>query len=186
MSHLSSVHNATVTGRIADLGELHKESQSHYAKTFFRKGATTVAFLTSANCWTRYSITNVLPGLRRKRTGPLLSGPRSSFQMKRKCRISFGNWGPRVWRKREKPLNPRCLVQSLQSVCCILSRLKSTQVSTRRFLHHFMFPSTHKLEGDLVFLFQEDLAAQAQIYFPIARRIHEVSSNRRWEPPNTG
>ncbi len=43
-------------------------------------------------------IRGVLPGLRRRRTGLLPSGPKSSFQMSKFC-ISFGNQGPRVWRK---------------------------------------------------------------------------------------
>ncbi len=47
--------------------------------------------------WTEagVNVRSVLPGLWRKITGLLLSGPKSSFQMN----VHFGNQGPRVWRK---------------------------------------------------------------------------------------
>ncbi len=41
-----------------------------------------------------------------------LSGPKSSFQMKSKFCISFGNQGPRVWRKTGVAQNPCCLKSS--------------------------------------------------------------------------
>lgn len=171
---------------IQELGRASQRESEPLCKDFLQERVYNCCILDIGQLLNQIQHHKCLTWAKEKKNRTVAQWPTVIFSDESKCRISFGNWGPRVWRKREKPLNPRCLVQSLQSVCCILSRLKSTQVSTRRFLHHFMFPSTHKLEGDLVFLFQEDLAAQAQIYFPIARRIHEVSSNRRWEPPNTG
>ncbi len=65
------------------LGELHKEwteagsqcIKSHHAQTSSGKGLP-------SHFWTRDNVISVLPGLWRKRTGLLLSGPKSSFQMK--------------------------------------------------------------------------------------------------------
>ncbi len=53
------LENTVKQSRFKHLGELHKE-------------------------WTEagVNVRNILPGLRRKRTGLLLSGPKSSFQMK--------------------------------------------------------------------------------------------------------
>ncbi len=49
--------------------------KSHHAQTSSGKGLP-------SHFWTRDNIRSVLPGLWRKRTGLLLSGPKSSFQMK--------------------------------------------------------------------------------------------------------
>ncbi len=49
-----------------------------------------------------------------KRTGLLLSGPKLCSLMKSKFCISFGNQGPRVWRKRGEAQNPRCLRSSVK------------------------------------------------------------------------
>ncbi len=65
------------------LGELHKQwteagsqcIKSHHAQTSSGKGLP-------SHFWNRNIVRSILPGLRRKRTGLLLSGPKSSFQMK--------------------------------------------------------------------------------------------------------
>ncbi len=65
--------------------------KSHHAQTSSGKGPP-------SHFWTRDNVRNILPGLWRKRTGLLLSGPKSSFQMK----VNFAfhlEQGPRVWRK---------------------------------------------------------------------------------------
>ncbi len=49
--------------------------KSHHAQTSSGKGLP-------SHFWTRDNVRSILPGLRRKRTGLLLSGPKSSFQMK--------------------------------------------------------------------------------------------------------
>ncbi len=49
--------------------------KSHHAKTSSGKGLP-------SHFWTRDNVRSILPGLWRKRTGLLLSGPKSSFQMK--------------------------------------------------------------------------------------------------------
>ncbi len=50
-------------------------SWSHHAQTSSGKGLP-------SHFWNRNIVRSVLPGLRRKRTGLLLSGPKSSFQIK--------------------------------------------------------------------------------------------------------
>ncbi len=56
----------------------------------------------------------VTPGLR-IRTGLLPSGPKSSFQMREsKFCISFGNQGPRVWRKGGEAHSPSCMKSSVK------------------------------------------------------------------------
>ncbi len=59
-------------------------------------------------------IRGVLPGLRRRRTGLLPSGPKSSFLDESKFCISFGNQGPRVWRKGGEAHSPSCLKSSVK------------------------------------------------------------------------
>ncbi len=57
-----------------------------------RNLATVVVFLLLSHSWSTDNVRGVLPGLRRRRTGLLASGPKSSFQM----RASFVfHWKPR-------------------------------------------------------------------------------------------
>ncbi len=73
-----------------------------------------VAFLVSSHSWTTDSVISVSPGLKTKRTGLLLSGPKLCSLMKVNFGISFGNQGPRVLRKRGEAQNPRCLRSSVK------------------------------------------------------------------------
>ncbi|KAI2647511.1 Transposable element Tcb2 transposase [Labeo rohita] len=95
------------------------------------------------------------------------------FSDESKFCISFGNQGPRVWRKRGEAQNPRCLRSSVkfpQSVMvwgamssagvCPLCFLRS-KVNTAVYqdvLKHFMLPAADQLYGDADFIFQHDLA----------------------------
>ncbi len=112
------------------------------------------------------------PALKRKRTGLLLSDPKFLFSDESTFCISFGNQGPRVWRKRGEAQNPCCLKSSVkfpQSVMIWaamssagvgpLCFLKSTVNATiyQEILEHFMLPSAYKLYGDADFIFQQDL-----------------------------
>ncbi len=87
-------------------------------------------------------------------------------------RISFGNQGPRVWRKSGEAQNQCCLKSSVkfpQSVMVWaaissagvgpLCFLKSTVNAAiyKDILEHFMLPSVDKLYGDADFIFQQDL-----------------------------
>ncbi len=94
------------------------------------------------------------------------------FSDESKFCISFGNQGPRVWRKSGEAQNPCCLKSSVkfpQSVMIWaamssagvgpLCFLKSTVNAAiyQEILEHFMLPSADKLYGDADFIFQQDL-----------------------------
>ncbi len=136
--------------------------KSHHAQTSSGKGLP-------SHFWTRDNVRSVLPGLWRKRTqwSKVLFSDESKF-----C-ISFGNQGPRVWRKSGEAQNPCCLKSSVkfpQSVMIWaamssagvgpLCFLKSTVNAAiyQEILDHFMLPSADKLYGDADFIFQQDLA----------------------------
>ncbi len=115
--------------------------KSHHAQTSSGKGLP-------SHFWNRNIVRSILPGLRRKRTGLLLSGPKSSFSDKSTFCFSFGNqglesggklerhriqaaWSP-VWSFRSQwwfGVPWRLLVL----VHCVLSSPKSMQPSTWRF-----------------------------------------------------
>ncbi len=95
------------------------------------------------------------------------------FSDESKFCISFGNQGPRVWRKSGEAQNPCCLKSSVkfpQSVMIWaamssagvgpLCFLKSTVNAAiyQEILEHFILPSADKLYGDADFIFQQDLA----------------------------
>ncbi len=95
------------------------------------------------------------------------------FSDESKFCISFGNQGPRIWRKNEEAQNPCCLKSSVkfpQSVMIWaamssagvgpLCFLKSTVNAAiyQEILEHFMLPSADKLYGDADLIFQQDLA----------------------------
>ncbi len=94
--------------RFKNLGELHKEwteagvTASRAPHTDVSRHLATVV------------IRGVLPGLRRRRTGLLPSGPKSSFQMRASFCISFRNQGPRVWRKGGEAHCPSFLKSSVK------------------------------------------------------------------------
>ncbi len=109
----------------------------------------------------------------RKRTGLLLSGPKSSFQIKVNfvfhLEIKVPESGGRVERHRiHVAWSPVWSFHSqwwfglpchlLVLVHCVFWSPQSTQPSTRKFLEHFMLPSADKLYGDADFIFQQDLA----------------------------
>ncbi len=137
--------------------------KSHHAQTSSGKGLP-------SHFWTRDNIRSFLPGLRRKRTG--LSS-KVLFSDESKCCISFGNQGPRVWRKSGETQNPCCLKSSVkfsQSVM-VWAAMSSAGVGPLCFLKstvnaaiyqdilvHFMLPSAVTLYGDADFIFQQDLA----------------------------
>ncbi len=77
--------------------------KSHHAQTSSGKGLP-------SHFWTRDNIRSVLPGLWRKITqwSKVLFSDESKF-----C-ISFGNQGPRVWRKSGEAQNPSCLKSSVK------------------------------------------------------------------------
>ena len=98
--------------------------------------------------------------------------------------ISFGNQGPRVWRKTGEAQNPSCLKSSVkfpQSVmiwgamssagvgplCFIKSKVNAAFY--HNILEHFMLPSSKKVYGDADFIFQQDLTT-----------VHTTKSTKTW------
>ncbi len=129
--------------------------KSHHAQTSSEKGLP-------SHFWNRNIIRSILPGLRRKITGLLLSGPKSSFQIKVNfafhLEIKIPESGGRV-----EAQNPCCLKSSVkfpQSVMIWaamssagvgpLCFLKSTVNAAiyQDILEHFMLPCADKLYGD--------------------------------------
>ncbi len=130
--------------------------KSHHAQTSSGKGLPS----------------RILPGLRRKRTGLLLSGPKSSFQMKVNVafhlEIKVPESGGREERHRiQVAWSPVLSFHSqwwfglpchlLVLVHCVFWCPVNTAIY-QEILEHFMLPSTDKLYGDTDFIFQQDLA----------------------------
>ncbi len=114
-------------------------------------------------------IRGVLPGLRRRRTG---QWTKVLFSDKSKFCISFGNQGPRVWRKGGEAHSPSCLKSSVKfpqsvMICGAMSsagvgplcflKIKVTAPVYQKMLEHFMLPSAEQLFKDADFIFQQDL-----------------------------
>ncbi len=84
--------------RFKNLGELHKEwteagvKASRATTHVSRNLATVVVFLLLSHSWTTDNVGGVLPGLRRRRTGLLPSGPKSSFRWEQ---VLYFIWKPR-------------------------------------------------------------------------------------------
>ncbi len=90
--------------RFKNLGELHKE--------WTEAGVKASKATTHRRVKEFVVVRGVLPGLRR-RTGLLPSGP-NSFSGESKFCISFGNQGPRVWRKGGEAHSTSCLKSSVK------------------------------------------------------------------------
>ncbi len=129
-------------------------------------------------------IRGVLPGLRRRITGLLPSGPKSSFQMRASFFISFGNQGPRVWRKGGEAYSTSCLKSSVKFPLSVMiwGAMSSAGVGPLCFLktnvtapvyqyilEHFMLPSADQLFKDADFILQQDLAP-----------AHTAKSTKSW------
>ncbi len=106
------------------------------------------------------------------------------FSDESKFCISFGNQGPRVWRKGGEAHSPSCLKSSVkfpQSVMiwgamssaivgslCFLKTNVTAPVN-QEVLEHFMLPSADQLFKDADFIFQQDLAP-----------AHTAKSTKSW------
>ncbi len=144
-----------------------------------RNLATVVVFLLLSHSWTT---DNVLPGLRRRRT--VAQWSKVLFSDESKFCISFGNQGPRVWRKGGEAHSPSCMKSSVkfpQSVM-IWGAMSSASVGPLCFLktnvtapvyqeilEHFMLPSADQLFKYADFIFQQDLAP-----------AHTAKSTKSW------
>ncbi len=156
--------------RFKNLGELHKEwteAGEPPHTDVSRNLATVVVFLLLSHSWTTDNIRGILPGL-----------GESKF-----C-ISFGNQGPRVWRKGGEAHSPSCMKSSVkfpQSVMiwgamssagvgplCFL-KTNVTAPVYQEILEHFMLPSADQLFKDADFIFQQVLAP-----------AHTAKSTKSW------
>ncbi len=143
------LENTAKQSRFKHLGKLHNVwtrscsqcIKSHHAQTSSGKELP-------SHFWNRNIIRSILPGLRRKRTGLLLSGPKSSFQMKVhfafNLEIKLPESGGRVERRKihvawspvlsfhsQWRFGLRCYLLVL--VHCVFWSPQSTQPSTRKF-----------------------------------------------------
>ncbi len=107
------------------------------------------------------------------------------FSDESKFCISFGNQGPRVWRKGGEAHSPSCLKSSVkfpQSVMiwcamssagvgplCFLKTSVTAPVYQKKNSEHFMLPSADQLLKDADFIFQQDLAP-----------AHTAKSTKSW------
>ncbi len=145
--------------------------KSHHAQTSSGKELP-------SHFWNRNIVRSILPGLRRKRTGLLLSGPKSSFQMKVnfafRLEIKVPESGGREERHRIQVAWVQCEVYTVSDdlgchvICWCWSTVFWSQCSIwvftvnaaiyQEILEHFMLPSADKIYGDADFIFQQDLA----------------------------
>ncbi len=137
-------------------------SWSHHAQTSSGKGLP-------SHFWNRNIVRNILPGLRRRRTGLLLSGPKSTFQIKVHfafhLEIKVPEFGGREERHRIHvawSVTFSVMIWAAMSSAGVgpLCFLKSTVKAGiyQEILEHFMLPSADKLYGDADLIFQQDLA----------------------------
>ncbi len=140
--------------RFKNLGELHKE-------------------------WTEAGVKK-----KKKKNWTVAQWSKVLFSDESKFCISFGNQGPRVWRKGGEDHRPSCLKSSVkfpQSVMiwgamssagvgplCLLKTNVTAPVYQEK-LEHFMVPSADQLFKDADFIFQQDLAP-----------AHTTKSTKSW------
>ncbi len=140
--------------------------KSHHAQTSSGKELP-------SHFWNRNNVRSVIPGLRRKITGLLLSVPKSSFQIKVNFAFSLEIKVPESGGRVERHIIhvARSPVWSFHSHVMIWAAMSSAGVGPLCFLkstvnasidqdilEHFMLPSADKLYGDADFIFQQDVA----------------------------
>ncbi len=120
------------------------------------------------------------------------------FSDESKFCISFGNQGPRVWRKGGEAHSPSCLksrVKFPQSVMiwgemssagvgplCFL-KTNVTAPVYQEILEHFMLPSADQIFKDADFIFQQDLAP-AHTAKSTKSWINDQQTHQTWTPEN--
>ncbi len=153
--------------RFKNLGELHKEWTEAGVKA---SRATTHRRVKKFgySCHQRR-----LTWAKQKKNWTVAQWSKVLFSDESKFCISFGNQGPRVWRKGGEAHSPSCLKSSVkfpQSVMiwgamssagvgrlCFL-KTNITAPVYQEILEHFMLPSADQLFKDADFIFQQDLA----------------------------
>ncbi|KAI2657509.1 Transposable element Tcb2 transposase [Labeo rohita] len=156
-----SLERLVKQNRFKNLGELHKEWTEAGVKA---SRATTHRRVNEFGHSCRIPLVKpllnhrqrrgVLPGLRRRRNGLLPSGPKYLFSDESKFCISFGNQGPRVWRKGGEAHRPSCLNSSVKFPQSVMI---------------WGAMSSADLFKDADFIFQQDLAP-----------AHTAKSTKSW------
>ncbi len=149
-----------------------------------RNLATVVEFLLLSHSWTTDNVRGVLPGLRRRRTRLLPSGPKSSFQMRASFVFHLETKVLESGGRVEKLIaqvawSPVLSVHSLWwfvvqchllvLVHCVFLKTNVTAPVYQEILEHFMLPSADQLFKDADFIFQQDLAS-----------AHTAKSTKSW------
>ncbi len=164
--------------RFKNLGELHKEWTEDGVKA---SRATTHRRVKEFGYSCRQ---RRLAWAKEKKNWTVAQWSKVLFSDESKFCISFGNQGPRVWRKGGEAHSPSCLKSSVkfpQSVM-IWGAMSSASVGPLCFLktnvtapvyqdifEHFMLPSADQLFKDADFIFQQDVAP-----------AHTAKSTKRW------
>ncbi len=166
---------AQATGMTASLRILSSKADSNTCESFTRSGLKleSVHQESPRSDVFRKRATKPLLNQRQRQKRLTWAKEKKKSVVQSKFCISFGNQGPRVWRKSGEAQNPCCLKSSVkfpQSVMIWaamssagvgpLCFLKSTVNAAiyQEILEHFMLPSADKLYGDADFIFQQDLA----------------------------
>ncbi len=159
-------------GRFTKSGlQLESVLQEQLRTDVCKSWVSAVAFLVSSHSWTTDSVRSISPGLKTKRTGLLLSGPKLCSLMKvnfafpldirvpesggreERYRIHVA-WGPKfpqsvmVW--------GAMLSAGVGPLCFLRSKVNTAVY--QEVLEHFMLPAADQLYGDADFIFQQDLA----------------------------
>ncbi len=162
------LENTVKQSRFKHLGELHKEWTEAGVSA---SRVTTLRHLQEKGCQAKKHYHKHLTWAKEKKNWTVAQWSKVLFSDKSKFCFSFGNQGPRVWRKSWEAQNPSCLkssVKFLKSVmtwaavtsagvgplCFIKSKFNSAVY--QEILEHFMLTSADKLYGDADFLFQQD------------------------------
>ncbi len=155
------LENTVKQSRFKHLGELHKEwteagvHQESPRSDIFRK---TKPLLKQKHRQKH------LTWAKEKKNWTVAQWSKVLFSDESKCCISFGNQGPRVWRKSGEAQNPCCLKSSVkfpQSVMiwavmssagvgplCFLKSTVNAAIIYQEILEHFMLASADELYGD--------------------------------------
>ncbi len=111
--------------------------KSHRAQTSSGEGLP-------SHFWNRNIVRSILPGLRRKQNWTVAQWSKVLFSDESKFCISFGNQGPRVWRKREEAQNPCCLKSSVKFTQSVMIAMSSAGVGPLCFLKSTVNAAIHK------------------------------------------
>ncbi len=164
--------------RLKNLGELHKEWTEAGVK------ASIITTYRRVNEFGYSCRQRRLTWAKEKKNWTVAQWSKVLFSDESKFCISFGNQGPRVWRKSGEAHRPSCLKSSVkfpQSVMiwgamssagvgpfCFL-KTNVTAPVYQEILKHFMLPSADQLFKDADFIFQQDLAP-----------AHTAKSTKSW------